>query len=71
MAVTGAVVDLFPGEDPRSYDSEDVEHWIGVYEELLDFCLRASSDGETGLEPYIARFRERLEYWRDRQLVLT
>lgn len=30
---------LLPGEDPRSRNREDAEHWLRVYRELHDFKL--------------------------------
>lgn len=34
----GAVTDvLLPGEDPDGGHFDDIEHWIAVYSELLDF----------------------------------
>ena len=37
---------LLPGEDPAAGYSDDVEHWINVYSELLDF-KRFMLDGAT------------------------
>jgi hypothetical protein len=37
---------LMPGEDPTSKYVDDVEHWVNVYSELLDF-KRFMLDGAT------------------------
>ena len=43
----GATSDaLLPGEDPAAGYGDDVEHWINVYSELLDF-KRFMLDGAT------------------------
>ena len=46
---------LLPGETDTTAEPSDVEHWIGVYTELVAFC---QSEGITH-----RRFEQRLEHW--------
>jgi hypothetical protein len=53
--VSEADVILLPGEINATAEPADVEHWIGVYTELVAFC---QSEGITH-----RRFEQRLEHW--------
>jgi hypothetical protein len=53
--VSEADVILLPGEITATAEPADVEHWIGVYTELVAFC---QSEGITH-----RRFEQRLEHW--------
>ena len=49
---------LLPGEDPGSRDPDDAEHWIEVYDELLDFkrkMLAIAEDAISGMHDKPAR----------------
>jgi hypothetical protein len=53
--VSEADVILLPGEINATAEPADVEHWIGVYTELVAFC---QSEGITH-----QRFEQRLDHW--------
>jgi hypothetical protein len=53
--VSEADVILLPGETTATAEPADVEHWIGVYTELVAFC---QGEGITH-----TRFEQRLEHW--------
>jgi hypothetical protein len=53
--VSEADVSLLPGETGTTAEPADVEHWLGVYTELVAFC---QSEGITH-----RRFEQRLEHW--------
>ena len=68
VARVGVAVEvLLPGEDPESSFIDDIEHWIGVYEQLIEVCARLprQSRGRV-LQGQLRRFRGRLAYWRAR-----
>ncbi len=51
---------LLPGEDPKHELAEDVEHWIAVYGELLEF-KRFMLDGATARAAKMATEEARTE----------
>lgn len=51
---------LLPGEDPAAGYSDDVEHWISVYSELLDF-KRFMLDGATARAAEMVTENARIE----------
>jgi hypothetical protein len=53
--VSEAGVILLPGEINATAEPADVEHWIGVYTELVAFC---QGEGITH-----RRFEQRLQHW--------
>jgi hypothetical protein len=57
--------ELLPGEVPTSQASEDAEHWVAVYSELVDFLGR-HPETEV-IRRTIERYRERLWFWRGRR----
>lgn len=57
----GATSDaLLPGEDPAAGYGDDVEHWISVYSELLDF-KRFMLDGATARAAEMVNAKARTE----------
>jgi hypothetical protein len=67
---------LLPGEDPASIHNGDVEHWISVYQELLNGSqnplsqMRSHGGGEMeaqSLERHIQRLEARLAFWTGRR----
>ena len=65
-----AEVPILPGEDVESVDPEDVEHWVAVYEELLEAIYRARPMGDIEADAPVQRtarrFALRRNYWRRR-----
>ena len=64
---------LLPGEDPGNSQKGDAEHWISVYQQLLDHNLRLlnhmrnQNDAETETQPldgHIQRLEARLARWK-------
>jgi hypothetical protein len=63
---------LLPGEDPASFHNGDAEHWISVYQELLNGSqslltqMRNHGGGEMeaqSLDLHIQRLEARLAFW--------
>jgi hypothetical protein len=59
---------LIPGEDPETRHPGDVLHWVAVYSDLLRTvpALVPSDDGGDRLRDHIERWRERLDFWKER-----
>jgi hypothetical protein len=66
---------LHPGEDPANSHKGDAEHWISVYEELLNGSRRLLTQMRNNggaemeilpLERYIHRLETRLAAWNER-----
>lgn len=62
---------VLPGEDPRSTDPGDVEHWVAVYGELLEGVRAALHEDGDGTDPLLRemtqRYVRRMRFWRERQ----
>lgn len=65
---------LLPGECSDTSFRGDAEHWVTVYEEMVQHAQELAAAGD-GLEPAltrsVCRYRERLEFWRRRLRELT
>ena len=59
---------LLPGEAPDTVDASDVQHWIGVYEELLRTVppLAPGDDGHGLPREHAERWQGRLNFWSQR-----
>jgi hypothetical protein len=53
---------LLPGEEQVSLPQADAEHWMKVYQELIEFCELMLRRPEQSLEA--AHLRRRLSYYR-------
>jgi hypothetical protein len=61
---------LLAGEDPETEHPEDVEHWIGVYTELLAGARRLrgiATEDDLRLDVELGRLRNRLAFWIERR----
>ncbi|MBV8528893.1 MAG: hypothetical protein JOZ75_11295 [Candidatus Dormibacteraeota bacterium] len=70
----GETSPLLPGEWCETTFRDDAEHWVSVYEELVDDAagLAASAEGvSTPLDAVVSRYRCRLKFWRRRLAELT
>jgi hypothetical protein len=61
------------GEDSSSQYSGDINHWVGVYSELLRLVDEAVGElgrehelSHTDLDGYRGLFEKRLAFWRER-----
>lgn len=54
-------ISLRPGEDPSTYDLDEIRGWVGVYSELIatSATLRIAAS-------QVDRWRQRLGYWQRR-----
>jgi hypothetical protein len=59
-----------PGEPASASDPEDVELWVGVYEELATMLKRLVAADRTGrgdLTQRLISIEKRRQYWLDRR----
>ena len=71
--VAGADRSTLPGEDLECMVLDDVEHWVGVYEELTSTLAGLVEQQETGggsnrdlgqVRDHLRRAERRLRFWR-------
>jgi hypothetical protein len=60
---------FFPTERADSHVLGEVQHWISVYRDLRDLCIRLLAESQSEnllLRAHLDQFQRRLDFWNER-----